>query len=322
MSLFAEISVILPVYNGGDYLKLSVESVLAQTEADFEFLVLDDCSTDGSREYLQGIKDVRFKLFTNDVNKGLFYNLNFLIQQSKAPLIKLWAQDDIMNPGCLEAFVTFNRKHPGLGFSYCSREVIDENGQVTAGMKADITPPVVSTALHNHIAWFTGSIAGNISNVCLSRSAVNEVGLFNEEMKISGDFDMQARLAQKFRTGFIYQPLIKLRNHSGQLSRDDRYYFLHAKEDIAIYRFILNGLSSSEKTTAKKALRKYKLVFYYTLMVKALLQGRLKLFGDYFKLLRSFDNMCALSIQYFSIKVLGKKYPYSIPEELLVKEAK
>src|SRR5688572_16773922 len=88
------ISVILPVYNGGEYLKQSVESVLTQSLNNFELLILDDCSTDGSWSYLQSLDDNRIELYRNEKNKGLFYNLNFLIKASNSPLVKLWAQDD------------------------------------------------------------------------------------------------------------------------------------------------------------------------------------------------------------------------------------
>src|SRR4051812_47939904 len=100
-----QISVILPVYNGGAYLVQSVQSVLSQEMTDFELLIVDDCSSDGSLGYLQSIDDKRVRLYNNETNKGLFYNLNFLINKSHSPLIKLWSQDDIMYPNCLERFI-------------------------------------------------------------------------------------------------------------------------------------------------------------------------------------------------------------------------
>src|SRR6476660_5448744 len=99
------ISIILPVYNGGAYLVQSVESVLKQSLKNFELLILDDCSSDGSWEYINDIKASRISVYKNETNKGLFYNINFLIKKSKTPLIKLWAQDDVMYPYCLENFV-------------------------------------------------------------------------------------------------------------------------------------------------------------------------------------------------------------------------
>ena len=107
----ALISVLLPVYNGGEYLKQSLKSILNQEFADFEFLIMDDCSTDGSFEYLKSISDPRISLFENQQNRGLFFNLNYLIGLSTSSLIKLWAQDDIMYPQCLGSFVSFHKQY-------------------------------------------------------------------------------------------------------------------------------------------------------------------------------------------------------------------
>jgi glycosyltransferase involved in cell wall biosynthesis len=188
--------VVLPVFNGGAYLEQSVYSVLDQELKEFELLILDDCSTDGSYMWLQELKDSRIKLFKNDENRGLFYNLNFLIQQTKSPLIKLWAQDDIMYSDCLSTFVNFHRLHKGLGFSYSGRDIIDNHGNLIFCPVVDNTAEILSTEEHARIAYITGSIAGNIANVCIVRHAFDKVGAVNEQMKISGDFDMWVRLAE------------------------------------------------------------------------------------------------------------------------------
>jgi len=156
-----EISIILPVYNGMRYLKDSVNSVISQSMANWELLILDDCSTDGSWEFLQSLQDNRVKLFQNETNKGLFYNLNFLIGQSSSSLIKIWAQDDIMYSHCLSEFVHFHKIHPEIGFSYSDRHYIDHAGELYINSKKDNTPEIVYQSLHTKIAFITGSIAGN-----------------------------------------------------------------------------------------------------------------------------------------------------------------
>ena len=170
-----KISVILPVYNGGTYLKLSVESVLNQQYENFELLILDDYSNDGSREYLDGLSDKRIVYFKNKSNKGLFYNLNFLTEKSTTNLVKLWAQDDIMYPDCLGTVIAFHEAHPGISFSYSGRTIIDENDIVILNPVVDNTPEIVSFDLHARIAFFTGSIAGNIANVCINKKKLSRV---------------------------------------------------------------------------------------------------------------------------------------------------
>jgi glycosyltransferase involved in cell wall biosynthesis len=284
------ISIILPVYNGEKYLAQSVESVLTQSLQNFELLILDDCSTDASWQYINNCNDTRISKYKNESNKGLFYNLNFLIKRSKSSLIKLWAQDDIMYPHCLESFVAFHRQHPGIGFSYSGRDIIDEKGNVRKLEIIDNTPAIISTGLHARIAFFTGSIAGNIANVCISKQALNKVGLFNEEMKISADFEMWVRLAKEHDTGFIADKLIQLRDHEGQLSRKEQYYINHLREDLQVYQYLLGYINEEQIKEGKTILRNHKFLFYYTLMMKAFCKGSLRSGFAFFKALRKFDK--------------------------------
>lgn len=300
------IAVILPVYNGGEYLRLSVQSVLDQSFQEFEFYIVDDCSTDQSWAYLNSLRDKRIRLFRNDINKGLFYNLNFLIQSSGNALIKLWAQDDIMYPECLEKTVVFHKKHPQIGFSYSGRHHIDENGIIIQSEFIDRTPEIVSTKLHSRIAFYTGSIAGNIANVTLNRHALNKVGLFREDMKISGDFDMWVRLARDHDIGFINAPLIQLRDHKSQLSRQERYYIFHLKEDLQVYRYLLNYVTTEECVEGRLLLRNYKLLFYFMLMGKALIKGRFKTFLAFYNTLSGFDNIGLLTICFLRQRVFQR----------------
>ncbi len=300
------ISVILPVFNGMAYLALSVESVLKQELKNFEFLIIDDVSNDGSYEYLKSLKDDRIKLFRNETNKGLFYNLNFLISQSVSSLIKLWAQDDIMYPHCLTCFAAFHNKYPNIGFSYSGRTIIDEQGKIKKNNKEDITPEIISTVLHARIAYYTGSIAGNIANVCINKNALDKVGLFKEKMKISADFDMWVRLAEHFETGFIKNELILLRDHDGQLSRNEKYYINHVKEDLQVYKYLDGYVSASLKNKGQKILRIQKLNFYFTLMLKAMLKGQFKTAKEFYRQISGYTNIVPLALHFLKSKLVKK----------------
>lgn len=307
--LLPAITVILPVYNGGKYLISSVESVLHQSYSNYEFLILDDCSTDKSWDYLNSIKNENVTLFRNEKNKGLFYNLNFLIKESKSKLVKLWAQDDIMYPKCLESFVDFFGQYPHVGFAYCGIHNIDETGIVKQHDYTDTTPQIISTELHASIAFFTGSIAGNIANVCINRMALDKVGLFNEQMKISADFDMWVRLAREHDTGFIGDALVQLRDHTGQLSRNESLYIHHVREDLQVYRYLNNYVSKALRAEGKLMMRNHKLVFYYTLMVKSLLKADFKTTAAYARELFAMDNFLLLTIAFVKAKIFKRRKP-------------
>ena len=304
------VSVILPVYNGIKYLPQSVGSILHQEFTDFEFLVLDDCSTDGSWEWLQSLKDERVHLFRNEQNRGLFYNLNFLIKKSKAAVIKIWSQDDVLYPACIGTVVAFHNQHPLIGFSYTARDYIDELGNDLNIEQQDDTPEIVSTSLHARIAFFTGSIAGNIANVTLNKFALDKSGLFNEQMKISGDFDMWVRLAQHYPVGFINKPLVQLRNHKEQLSGQKKYFIYHLKEDIQVYRMLLLYVNEMQKKEGWKLLRNNKLLFYYTLMLKEFIHGRFTTGWAFLIKLHQFDNVFFLTFYYLKNRVFSNKISY------------
>jgi glycosyltransferase involved in cell wall biosynthesis len=301
------ISIILPVYNGLGFLEISLSSVLKQYFSNFELLIIDDASTDDSLKYLRSVKDERIRLFTNNENKGLFFNLNFLIQKSNAPLIKLWSQDDIMNDYCIGRIIEFHNKHPQLGFSYSGRDIINEHGEIISTDFIDATPEIIDRPLHSKIAFFTGSIAGNISNVTIPKDVLEKTGKFDESMKISGDFDMWVRIAENFPIGYIKDHLIHLRRHKGQLSRQKKFYINHLKEDFKVYQYLLNYLNDREKSEGKKILRSHKLLFYYTLMVKAFFKGSMNTGFDFLRTLNKFDNFWILSFYFIKNRIIFRK---------------
>lgn len=278
-----------------------------QSFSNFEFLIIDDCSTDASYSYLSSLTDKRITLFKNEQNRGLFYNLNFLIKKSNSKLIKLWSQDDIMHSYCIENIIQFHTSYPFIGFSYTGWDYIDADGNPIDIHKPDSTPPLVSTALHARIAFITGSIAGNISNVTISKAALDKVGLFNEKMKISGDFEMWVRISENHTIGFIKKPLIKLRNHKGQLSNQEQYFVYHLKEDIQVYNYLFSYLNEAQRQEGMRMLRNQKLLFYYTLMLKAFFKGKIRLSFEFLSMIAGFDNFFIVTWFFIKHRVFGVK---------------
>jgi glycosyltransferase involved in cell wall biosynthesis len=91
-----KISVILPVYNGENYLRDALESVFAQTETNFELIVGDDGSTDRTPDILAEFGDPRMRVFRAEKNRGQFGNPNWLLPQARSALIKFVCHDDIL----------------------------------------------------------------------------------------------------------------------------------------------------------------------------------------------------------------------------------
>lgn len=97
------IAMLMTVYNGGRFLAPAVESVLASTLADFEFVIVDNLSTDGSRDYLRGLSDCRIRLIENERNLGQTGALNVGLRAATAPFVARLDADDLTAPERLAA---------------------------------------------------------------------------------------------------------------------------------------------------------------------------------------------------------------------------
>lgn len=301
------ISVLLPVYNGMPYLRESLESLLAQDYEDFDIHIIEDRSTDDSWEYLCSVNSPRIRLHRNDVNMGLFYNLNYLIRHSESRLVKLWSQDDMMSPEALRSIAGFHDAHPGIGMSYTAVQLIDARGKYIENGKVDTTPTIIDRELHDRIAFRWGSIAGNIANVTLDRKIFGDVGMFNENMRIAADTEMWFRIAGSYQIGFLNEKIIQLRNHSGQFSRQEKYYLDHLKEELSAYRILIDRSPANILKDGIRDMRRYKLQFYMTLMLKAFSKGKFGTGFRFLKELSAFDNILILFWNFLLYRVLKMK---------------
>jgi glycosyl transferase family 2 len=112
------VSVLMTAYNRAAYIGSSIESVLAQTRADFELIIVDDCSTDGTREIAREYErlDSRIRLVVNERNLGDYANRNHAATLARAPMFKYHDSDDLMYPHCLDVMVTMLSSEPRAGF--------------------------------------------------------------------------------------------------------------------------------------------------------------------------------------------------------------
>ncbi|WP_316736055.1 glycosyltransferase [Pedobacter aquatilis] len=250
-----DITVILPVHNGQQYLEESILSVLSQSSQAFDFIICDDFSSDSSKNIIQGIQEKypdRIKFIKNTRNLGLFATLNILINTSLTNLIHIWAQDDIMKSDCLVNCIQFHKKHPNLGMSYHSVEYIDENNNIIENHLIDNTPEIIPLNLYLNISVRYGCITDNISTVTLNKAIIEKTDLFRTDLKVSGDFEFWTRIAEMSSIGRIDRKLIYLRRHSNQLSRNFKSIYPRIVEDISIHKKIISLMTGNEKNKGRK----------------------------------------------------------------------
>jgi glycosyltransferase involved in cell wall biosynthesis len=289
------VSVLLPVRNGERYLTESIDSVLAQRFTDFELLVCDDGSTDGTAAIIEAQKDERIRVFRNRTHRGLFTTINNLIRESRGSYVRLWSCDDSMVPYCLEEEARFCRDHPEVGFCYCARDIIDEEGRTIVPWPEDRTPDIVSPRLAAQILFYHGSMPGNIASVTIRKSVlVDDVGFFREDMKQSGDFEMWVRLSKTYPIGFIGRPLIRLRKHSGQFSLERGAGLAGIRENRGIFNELMTRLPPDVVPHAKKYHRWCHHTQYVHYMFRSLLAGDFRTARDVCREIGRIDNLFAV----------------------------
>lgn len=123
------VTVLMAVYNGEKYLKEAVDSILCQTFSDFEFLIINDGSTDGTSEILKSYEDSRIHIILNESNLGLVKSLNNGLKLAKGEYIARMDADDISLPERLEKQVVFMDKHPEIGVCSAWLQIFGEGKQ-------------------------------------------------------------------------------------------------------------------------------------------------------------------------------------------------
>lgn len=126
----ARFSIILPVRNGGEYVKLCVDSILAQINKDFELVILDNNSTDGTLEYARSISDARVKVYPSSKSLSIEENWGRIISIPKNEFITLIGHDDLLAPGYLDAMNALIEQYPEASLYQAHFNYIDAEGKV------------------------------------------------------------------------------------------------------------------------------------------------------------------------------------------------
>jgi glycosyltransferase involved in cell wall biosynthesis len=217
MSQTPAISVIMSVHNGEQYLAEAVESILAQTLGDFEFIIIDDGSTDNTptllREYQAA--DGRICIVTH-ANRGLTKALNEAIHLARAPLLARMDADDISLPNRFERQVAFLRAHPMVVCVGADHELIDGGGRLLTVLRQPSDNATVQTLA------LQGRIAICHPVVMMRRQAVIEAGGYDEQFAVAQDLDLWLRLGEVGELANIPEVLLKYRQHAESVSEKRR----------------------------------------------------------------------------------------------------
>jgi glycosyltransferase involved in cell wall biosynthesis len=208
------VSVLMPVYNAESYLAEAIESILKQTFTDFEFIIVDDGSSDGSLSILQEFaqKDARIRLISKE-NKGISQSRNQLLDLAQGKYLAWMDSDDISLPNRFELMVswlTANPDHIALG---CKTIFIDSEGCNICIWDA---PSDHSGIDSWHISGKGGAIV--FPSSLMLRETVMLVDGFDEKLTGAEDLDLFLRLAEKGKIANVDTVLYKYRQHTKSIS--------------------------------------------------------------------------------------------------------
>lgn len=202
------------VYNGGANLEATLRSILEQTYPPREVIVIDDGSTDGSREVLEGFVDARVRLVLQERNAGISESRNRLLDLAQGDYLALTDQDDLSFPDRLRRQVEYLDGHPQVGL-VASRVKHLRNGRMNHDPM-----PVIRNPHALHMALFFGRHNITYSSVCLRLAVVREHGLrFRQEYHYAEDFEFYHRFARVADLAVLPEALVAYRFHPDNASR-------------------------------------------------------------------------------------------------------
>ena len=272
------ITIIIPTYNRANLLSRAIKSVLNQTFKDFELIVVDDGSTDNTAEVIKKFQeqDKRIRYIQHDKNKGTAATRNIGIKAAKGEYIAFLDSDDEWFPEKLEKQVSLfeHSLRKNLGFVSCNYlEFYSESGREVL-----YRVPRHKSSLK---VLLESNTLCNSSNVMIKKEVFDNVGHFDEKIKIGEDWDMWIRIAQKYNFDFVEEPLFKYYIHQNNImkttsnlrkEKDIEYIFQKYKEyykaDPKLYSirlryegtsYILVGEARKGRECFIKSIKKYPL---------------------------------------------------------------
>lgn len=299
------ISVVMSVYNGEEYLPESIQSILNQTYINFEFIIIDDASTDNSWEILKSFseKDNRLRLFRNEKNigiEGFIKNLNFGCKKAQSKYIARIDQDDISRKDRLQLQFDFLESNPDIFIAGSAMRKIDVTGNIIGKMNAPLNDKTIRELMPKKISLY--------HPVIMFRKEYYET-FYRDKIRYCEDYDFYLRImTDSFKMANLEDYLLDYRIlHNSMSRKQDKviknlfidkvkdFYFERLEKGTDSYELFdpeeyLNIYQSTSKPLIRKAIFVSKKYYDFSGLEKML-----DLYGTFSKDLFYFKNRLLLS---------------------------
>lgn len=267
-----KVSVIIPTYNRENLVLESIRSVFAQTFADFEIIVVDDGSTDNTREILQPYLSKIKYIYHRNTGQSFARNLGILA--SEGEYLAFLDSDDIWEPKKLKIQVEILNKEKNIGLIFTNFKKFDK-GRIIFESRFDIYKLLYQIPIEKADGYniFKKKVFRELleetwiftPTVMVRKECFAKAGLFNPDIRFSEDWELFLRLARHFYFAYIDRPLVKVRSHSENISEDLLERLLGEIEVLRLVNATYPNLNNSilKIISSQLSLRQYSAGYQY-----------------------------------------------------------
>ena len=316
------ISVVMPVYNGEAYLAEAMESILSQRITDFEFIIINDGSTDGSEKVIRSFQDERIR-YHYQQNCGLGATLNIGCEMARGKYIARQDQDDVSLPERFQFQIEYLESHPDVLLVGSRAKIIREGSKALEYHNHPSNPAVLKFDLMFDNPFVHSSVMWRNNEITKSEK-------YNPDRNLYEDYDLWSRFSQKGKIANVPEILLLYRHHEAGLSKNfsnfrdlalynqaiknmhvlcgetteamqDLAAIYHLKKNVykgsslpKLYKALnylaekLKGIYPSDESLIDQTLKKYKLIIRYRLLV---LKSKREHVGNLRKLLYKIESV-------------------------------
>ena len=190
------VSVVMPVYNGEKYLKQSIESVIQQSYKDWELIIVNDCSTDRSRDIMQSYVEVdsRIRIVDNSNNLKLPMSLNAGFREARGEYLTWTSDDNLYKVNALEELVGYLENNPEIGLVYSDMDYVDASLNF-----------IKEQRLEPEMLLYSDCIGASFM---YRREVLDKVGEYDPDMFLVEDYEYWIRISEQFKIGHLNKTYI------------------------------------------------------------------------------------------------------------------
>ncbi len=288
------VSVIVPTHNRAHLIGETLQSILAQTFQDFEIIVVDNGSTDGTDRVVAALADPRIRYYWQEDTGVPADSRNAGVRMAQGKYVAFLDSDDLWRPEKLEKQLALFARRPEVGWGYSGAVVFISNDPAKAQprrvrmYRGQVLVPLV---LGNFVVC---------SSIMIRRDILDEVGGFNPEFTRADDYDLLLRIAEKYECDYVDEPLVALRVHSKNFSWDG---FRLQSENITLLGRALRRMPWLARELGRNVTRLRRAGLPCRMGEAYLLQGHLRAahgwYGSWGKVVRAVPRVAALYLLSF-----------------------